>query len=178
MLCQFLLYNEVNQLCVYIYPLPLGPPSHPTPIPPIQVVTEHRTELPVLHSKFPLAIQFTHGSVFMLNLISQFFPPSPSPAVSTCPFPMSMSLFLPYTQVHLYHFSRFHIYVLIYDICFSLSGLLHSVWQTLGPSISLQMTQFRFFLLLSNIPLYIGTTSSLSIHLSLDIQVVSMSWLL
>ena len=25
------------------------------------------------------------------------------------------------------HFSRFHIYVLIYDICFSLSDLLHSV---------------------------------------------------
>ena len=27
---------------------------------------------------------------------------------------------------HLYHFSRFHIYALIYDICFSLSDLLHS----------------------------------------------------
>ena len=31
MLCYFLLYNEVNQLCVYIYPLPLGPPCHLTP---------------------------------------------------------------------------------------------------------------------------------------------------
>ena len=29
-----------------------------------------------------------------------------------------------------YHFSRFHIYVLIHDICFSLSDLLHSVWQS------------------------------------------------
>ena len=29
MLCQFLMYNEVNQLYVYIYPLPLGPPSYP-----------------------------------------------------------------------------------------------------------------------------------------------------
>ena len=28
MLCYFLLYSEVNQLYVYIYPLPLGPPSH------------------------------------------------------------------------------------------------------------------------------------------------------
>ena len=27
--------------------------------------------------------------------------------------------------LHLYHFSRFHIYVLIYDTCFSLSNLLH-----------------------------------------------------
>ena len=31
------------------------------------------------------------------------------------------------------HFSRFHIYVLIHDICFSLSGLYYSVWQSLGP---------------------------------------------
>ena len=30
-------------------------------------------------------------------------------------------------QVHLYHFSRFRIYALIYDICFSLSDLLHSL---------------------------------------------------
>ena len=30
-LCWFLLYNEVNQLCVYIYPLPLEPPLSPAP---------------------------------------------------------------------------------------------------------------------------------------------------
>ena len=29
--------------------------------------------------------------------------------------------------IYLYHFSRFHIYALLYDICFSLSDLLHSV---------------------------------------------------
>ena len=71
--------------------------------------------------------------------------------------------------VHLYHFSRFHIYALIYDICFSLSDLLHSVWQTLCPYTSLQMTQFHSFLWLSYIPLYICTTSSLSIHLLMGI---------
>ena len=32
--------------------------------------------------------------------------------------------------------------MLAYGICFSLSDLLHSVWQTLGPSTSLQITQF------------------------------------
>ena len=52
-------------------------------------------------------------------LLSQFVPPSPSPAVSTSPFSMSASLFLPYKQVHQYHSSTFHIYVLMYDICFS-----------------------------------------------------------
>ena len=43
--------------------------------------------------------------------------------------------------------------MLAYGIYFSLSDLLHSVWQTLGPSTSLQVTQFRFFLWLSNIQL-------------------------
>ena len=37
------------------------------------------------------------------------------------------------------------------DICFSLSDLLHSVWQTLGSSTSLQMTQFYSLLWLSNV---------------------------
>ena len=41
---------------------------------------------------------------------------------------------------------RFHICALIYDICFSLSDLLHSVWQSLGPSMSLKMAQFHSFL--------------------------------
>ena len=30
MLCSFLLYNIVNQLYIYIHPLPLKPPSHPS----------------------------------------------------------------------------------------------------------------------------------------------------
>ena len=42
-------------------------------------------------------------------------------------------------------FFRFHTYVLAYSICFSLSDLLHSAWQILGPSTSLQITQFHFF---------------------------------
>ena len=37
----------------------------------------------------------------------------------------------------------------------SLWDLLHSVWQTLGPSTSLQITQFHSFSWLSNISLYI-----------------------
>ena len=42
--------------------------------------------------------------------------------------------------------------MLAYGICVSFSDLLHSGWQTLGPSTSLQMTQFCYFLWLSNIP--------------------------
>ena len=46
---------------------------------------------------------------------------------------------------HLYHFARFHIHALIYSVCFSLSDLLHSVWHSLGSSMSLQTTQFLFY---------------------------------
>ena len=87
---------------IYIYPLPLGPPS--PHIPPIQVITEHQAELPVLYSRFPLTICFTHGSVYMSILISQFVTPSSSPLVSTCLFSMSSSLLLSCKYFHLYHF--------------------------------------------------------------------------
>ena len=50
------------------------------------------------------------------------------------------------------YISRFHIYVLIYNICFSLSDLLHFVWKSLGPSIPPEIIQFHSFLWLSNIP--------------------------
>ena len=128
-----------------------------------------------IYSRFLLVIYFIHTSVYMSIKISQFIPPPPpptppvSPLVSIRLFSTSVSLFLPCKLLHLYHFSRFHIYALICDICFSLSDLLHSVWQSLDPSTSLQMTQFSSFLWLSNIPLYICTTSSLSIHLSMGI---------
>ena len=58
MLCQFLLYNKVNQLYAQL------PPT--LPIPPLQVVTKHRADLPVLCGCFPLASYFTFGSVYML----------------------------------------------------------------------------------------------------------------
>ena len=125
-----------------------------------------------LYSRF-LLIYFIHISVCMSIPISQFIPPPTHPhspcLVSIRLFFTSVSIFLPCKLVHLHHFSRFHIYVLIYNICFSLSDLLQSVWQSPGPSMSLQMTQFHSFLWLSNIPLYICTTSSLSIFLLIGI---------
>ena len=59
---------------LYIYPLPpqLASP-HTTAVSPLQVITEHQAGLPVLHS-FPRAICFTHGSVYMSVLLSQFYP--------------------------------------------------------------------------------------------------------
>ena len=73
------------------------------------------------------------------------------PLIFTCLF-STMCFFLLCKWAHLYHFSRSHIYALIYNICFS--DLLHSVWQSLSPSMSLQTAQFHSFLWLSNIQLY------------------------
>ena len=92
MMCQFLLYNKVNQLYVCIYPhipsLLCLPPT--LPIPPLQVVTKHRADLPVLCSCFPLAIYFMFGSVYMSILLSHFVPAYPSP--SPCPQVHSLRL--------------------------------------------------------------------------------------
>ena len=80
-------------------------------------------------------------------------------------------------KVHLCHVSDSR-YVISCGICLSRLDLLHSVWESLVPSMLLQMALFCSFLWLNSIPLCICTTSSSSIHLLLDIQVVSMSWLL
>ena len=85
MVCQFLLYNKVNQLYVYIYAhIPSLLRLPPTlPIPPLQVVTKHGADLPVLCSCFPLAIYFTFGSAYMSMPLSHFVPAYPS--CSLCP---------------------------------------------------------------------------------------------
>ena len=67
-----------------------------------------------LYSRFLLVIYFIHISVYMSIPISQFIPPHPRPhfrpLVSIRLLSTSASLFLPCKLVHLYHFSRFHIY--------------------------------------------------------------------
>ena len=78
MVCQFLLYNKVNQLyidiCPHISSLFHLPPT--LPITRLQVVTKHRADLPVLCGCFPIAIYFMFGSVHTCMLLSAF---SPSP---------------------------------------------------------------------------------------------------
>ena len=84
-------------------------------------------------------------------LRSRFRPPSPHPLCSHVHYLyLCFGIGLICTV-----FSRFHIYGFIYSICFSLSDLLHTIGQTLGPSMSVQITLFHSFYWLSNIPLYI-----------------------
>ena len=106
--------------------------SHPPPrIPPILVITEHWAELPVLYSSFPLV---THMVMYMLQCYSLNLSHPLLHSVFTHLFSISVPLFLPCKTVHLYHFSRLHIYALICNICFSFSDLPHSVWQALVSS--------------------------------------------
>ena len=126
----------MNQLYICIYPhissLLRLPPT--LPIPPLWVVTKNGADLPVLCGCFPLAIYFTFGSVYISMPLSHFIPayPSPSPYPQVHPLVglrlysrLAPRFFM--TILFLFLFFRFHIYVLAYGICFSLSDLLHSV---------------------------------------------------
>ena len=94
MVCQFLLYNKVNQLYIYIYPhissLLHLPPT--LPIPPLQVITKHLADLPLLCGCFPLAIYFTFSSVYMSIPLPDFVLAYISP--SSCPQVHSLCLHL------------------------------------------------------------------------------------
>ena len=82
--CPFLLCNRVNHLYM---PLPLGSPSQAHPIPPLQDITEHWAEFPVLYSTFLLASCFTHGSVASYSVTcNSFWPHGLQPARLLCPW--------------------------------------------------------------------------------------------
>ena len=83
-----------------------------------------------LYCRFLLVINFIHISLYMSIPIAQFStPPSPPhrgfpPLVSIRLFSTSVAQLLSCKPVHLYHFSRFHIHALIYEISFSLSDFI------------------------------------------------------
>ena len=83
----------MNQPKVYICPFPPEPASRP--IPALQVVTAHKAELPALYGRFPPAVSFACGHVYVSMLLSQFIPPSPSRTVSASLFSVSASPLLP-----------------------------------------------------------------------------------
>ena len=108
------------------------------------------------HCLFPTSV---HTSLLYMGVSIPALPIGSS----ICTIFLDSTLFV---EFHIFHiFSRFH------DICFSLSDSLNSVGQTLGPSTSLQKTQFHSFIWLSNIPLF----TSLSTHLSMGFQVISIT---
>ena len=73
--------------------LPLKPPSQLPPYP--TALGCHSFGLPASYSKFPLAICFTYGNVYVSVLLSQVIPLSPSPTVTESLFFMYISPLLP-----------------------------------------------------------------------------------
>ena len=132
MVCQFLLYNKVNQLYIYIYPhissllrLPPTLPSHPSR-------WSQSTELISLcYAAASHQLQILHLVVYICPCHSLTLSPLtfPSPCVFKCIL-QQVCIFIPVLPLgssRPFIFFRFHIYVLAYGICFSLSDLLHSV---------------------------------------------------
>ena len=71
--------------------------------------------------KLALVIYFTYGNIYVSMLFSQMIPPSSSPTESKSLFFTSVSLLLPCMWDSHYCLSKFHIYVLMYSICVSLT---------------------------------------------------------
>ena len=151
-----------SAICIHMspYPLPLETPSH-TPYPTPLGHRESPSRSPCAMLLLPTSQLFYIRYciyVYATLTLPPFRPPTPCHQVHSLCLPLYSC---PATRfISTIFFFRFHIYALAYGICFSLSDLLHSVWQNLGPSTSLQITQFHFFSWLSNIPLYICATSS------------------
>ena len=91
-----------NRVCVCVYIsiylsiylpslLSLFPISHSSSRP-SRSSQSIQAELPVLCSRFPLAVYFTRDSVYMPMLLSHFVPPSPSPTVFTSLFSVCVSI--------------------------------------------------------------------------------------
>ena len=102
---------------------PLPPPSPYHPSGSSQCTSP---EHPVSCIEPGLAIHFTYDNIHVSMPFSHTIPPSPSPTESKRLFYTSVSLLLSCIQGYGYHFSKFHIYVLVCCIGIFLSGLLHS----------------------------------------------------
>ena len=160
----FLLYNKLSQLHEDIPPLFFWvsfPPSSP------QALSRVPCAMPSLLTSYLFYIWRAYLSI----PVSPFLPP-PRPFLSWWPYFYCLCLCLYFSFANRFICTIFldvHICMLICNIWFSLSDLLHCVWQPLDPSTCLQRAKSHCFLWLSNIPLYTCITSSLSSHLPMAI---------
>ena len=166
-------------------------PSHPlsSPFPPAPNPSQHQgllkwVSFPHQVAKileFPLQHQ-SHQWTPRTDLLQDGLvgsPCSPRDSQESSPMPQfkninssALSFLYSPTLTSIHDHWKNHSHVLIKDTCFSLSDLLHSIWQILDLSISLQMAQLHPFLWLSNNPLHMYTTTSSSIHLLIAIVTI------
>ena len=136
MLCQFLLYSTVNPVIViHAFFFSYHLPSCST--------LRDWTQSPVLYSSTPLLI---HSKCNSLHIPTPNSPSSalhlPSPLATTSLFSLSMICFCFVDKSFVWYF-RFHICDIIWYL--SLSDLFHSAWESLVPSMLLQMTFCSFY---------------------------------
>ena len=119
MLCWFLLYINMNQSYIYIHPLLLETPSQSPPYPNPPGFDRAQDWAPNIKQQPPTSYLFNTWQWICFSAISQFVLLSLSSSVSTNLFSMFLFLLLPYKEDHHCHFSRFHVYALVYDTCFN-----------------------------------------------------------
>ena len=179
MLCSFLLYNKVNQLYAYIYPHIPSLLSLPPALPSLSHPSRWSQSTELISLCYAAAshqLSILHLVVYICQCYSlstsQPLLPALCPQVHSqhchlysCPTTRFIStIFLDsiYMRQHTVFVFLFLNYFTLYDRL-----------QIHPP----HYKQFRSLLWLGNIPLYTCATS-LSIHLSMDIQFVSIFWLL
>ena len=123
-------YINMNLPRVHVFPILNHPPTF-SPYHPSGSSQCTSPKHPISCIKPGLAIRFLRDIINVSMPFSEIIPPSPSPTESKRLFYTSVSLLLSRIQDHHYHLSKFHIYALVYCMGVFLSGLLHSVYNTL-----------------------------------------------
>ena len=120
--------HTLTWICHRCTCVPHPEPSSHLPLNPIPLDHPSATALSTLSHASNLDWRFiSYMILYMFQCHSPKSSPPPSPTESKRLFYTSVSLLLSRTQGYQYHFSKFHIYALVYYIVVFLSGFLHSV---------------------------------------------------
>ena len=133
MVCQFLLYNKVNQLQIYIYPH-ISSLLHLPPtllIPPLWVDKKNTELISLCYAAASHQLTVLHLVVYICPSHSLTSSQLTLPPLHILKSILYTCVFIPVLPLgssdHFLIFKIKYVYVLAYGICFTLSDLLHSV---------------------------------------------------